>query len=352
MSISKDKYFNALLHFLIWSLIAFILFLYPQWSNKGVELPGDFTIKQVVHFLLMLVCYYFNAYLLVPKLLYKNKYVLFTLGIAILVFTSSFIMASVEGWLNLSEQMQHVWGSKRASNPPLFDRFGFFTSLITLGISTSISTINKLNSDNKEKLKVEKEHVATELSILKAQIHPHFFFNTLNSIYALSYTDVESSRQILTKMSYIMRYLLYETKQNNVSLSKELAFISNYIEIMKVRLNQCNTVKFDFPDNVTPMSIAPMILMPYVENVFKHGAGEKENTELFINIYQTENGIRLMTRNPIVVKPALPPEQVPGGIGMQNTLRRLELLYKNRYKIITGTTIANQFELTLELELK
>lgn len=353
MGLSKDKYINALLHLLIWSLLTFILFLYPKWSNKGVELPADFTIKQVVHLLLMLVAYYFNAYLLVPKLLFKNKYLLFALTISFFVLISSFILAAVEGWLRLPEQMQHVWGSKRASDPPLFDRFGFFTTLITLGISTSVSAINKLNSDNKEKLRLEKENVITELSILKAQIHPHFFFNTLNSIYALSFTDAEQSRKVLTKLSNIMRYLLYDTNQHLVPLSKEISFIKNYVEIMKLRLNSNAAVELSLPETISSNSIAPMILMPYVENVFKHGVDENDNNILSIRIRQTEKIIQLKTRNRIAKTPALITEETPaGGIGMQNTLRRLELLYKKRYKLITQISPANEFELELELELQ
>ncbi len=279
---------------------------------------------------------------------------MFTFFIVILVLISSFIMARVEGWLNLPEQMQHIWGNKRAANPPLFDRFCFFTTLITLGISTSISTINKMNRDSKERLNLEKEKISTELSFLKTQIHPHFFFNTLNTIYALSFTDAETSRKILTKLSSMMRYLLYETEQNVSTLSKELSFIQNYVEIMKLRLNNNTLVEFQLPNETLPMSIAPMILMPYIENVFKHGIDDKKGGTLFISIEQSTKGIRLNTRNKIVPA-AMVIESVGSskGIGMQNTLRRLELLYKGRYRLFTTTlTDSNEFELNLELDLQ
>lgn len=331
--------------------MATILFLYPTLANKGVKLPGDFTIKQVIHLCMMLLAYYLNAYLLVPQLLLKGKYFYFVLTIIVFVFFASYTMAIVENRLDLREQMKHVWTKKPGK--AVFDRFGFLTTLITLGISTSISVINKLNKDNKKQFNLEKEQITTELSMLKAQIHPHFFFNTLNSIYALSYTDAESSRKTLTKLSHIMRYLLYETNQSTTELSKELSFITHYIEIMKLRLNTNTTVEINLPETVSPVSIAPMILMPYIENVFKHGIDESDNNKLFISIHQHTKGIRLVTRNKIAAKPVLTAEYASGGIGMQNTLRRLELLYKNKYKLSAGKKAdSNEFELTLELQLQ
>lgn len=350
MTISKDRYIQIFLHLLVWSLLAIVLFLYPSLAYKGLQLPSDFTIKQIVHLCLMLGAYYANAYWMVPRLLLKKKYLLFAGAMILFICFAAYVMALVDDLLDLKEQMKHIWGNKPGL--PHFDMFGFLTTLITLGISTSISVMHKWNTDNEHRLNLEKEKVTMELSVLKAQIHPHFFFNTLNSIYALSFTDADRSRKVLTRLSAIMRYLLYETDLDKIALDKELCFIRNYIDIMKLRLNADTNVEFSIPENPLPVSVAPMILMPYVENVFKHGIDESEGVLLSIHIGQDEKGIRLTTRNRIAARPAHIAGDVPGGIGMQNTFRRLELLYKNRYHLSTRVLPeTNEFELELELQL-
>lgn len=345
-----DIYIKALLHFLIWSLMAVILFFYPVISNKGIRLPADFVTKQIIHFCLMVLAYYLNTYLFVPKLLLNRKYALFAVILIIISFLSSHMLATVESWLNLREQMKGVWNKR--TGIPWFDLFGFLTTLITLGISTSVGTIQKLNRDNKELLNLERERTNMELSMLKSQIRPHFFFNTLNTIYALSYTDAEASRKATTKLSRIMRYVLYETSQNITTLSKELEFISSYTDIMKLRLNGNTTVDLQLPDAVLPMQIAPMILMPYIENVFKHGIDENGRNTLVIIIAQHAKGVQLTTRNKIAARSPLIRETRQEGIGMLNTKRRLELSYRNRYKLcIQRISESNEFELKLEIEL-
>lgn len=330
--------------------MAVILFFYPVISNKGIRLPADFVTKQIVHFCLMVLAYYLNTYLLVPKLLLTGRYTWFAITVIIFSFFSAHILATVENSLNLREQMKETWNKKPGIS--YFDLFGFMTTLITLGISTSVGAIRKINEDGKERLKLEREKINAELSMLKSQIHPHFFFNTLNTIYALSYTDAEASRKATTKLSRIMRYVLYETGHDITTVGKELEFISNYIEIMKLRVNGNTTVELDLPDEVIPMSITPMILMPYVENVFKHGIDESNDNKLFIRVAQHANGIQLITRNKIAARSPLMKENRQEGIGMQNTQRRLELMYRNRYKLFTQKIAAsNEFELKLEIEL-
>lgn len=350
MRISKNSYIQLFLHLSVWLLLTVVLFIYPALAYKGIKLPTDFTIKQIVHLLLMLAAYYVNAYWLVPALLLKRRYWLFTAGMLLFVFISAYILSAVEDVLDLKEQMRRVWGEK--PSVPFFDMFGFLTTLITLGISTSIAVITKWNADNKTRLHLEKERITMELSLLKAQIHPHFFFNTLNSIYSLSYTDAELSRKVLTKLSAIMRYLLHEANQDQIAFEKELLFIRNYVAIMQLRMGANTEVLFSYPENPLKALIAPTLLMSYVENVFKHGVDESDHIQLVIQIEQHNTGIRLRTRNRIAQKPAFVVHDLPGGIGMQNTLRRLELLYKERYTLAVrehpGT---NEFELELELEL-
>ncbi len=200
----------------------------------------------------------------------------------------------------------------------------------------------------------ESEKVKSELSFLKAQIHPHFFFNTLNSIYALTYTDVAASRKVLNKLSRMMRYLLYETQQIKVPLEKELAFIRDYVGIMKMRVNTNTIITDTITENHSNLFIAPMLLLPYVENAFKHGIDDIKNVSIVISIDVIDNELELSTTNNIIGNVGgIYGDSKRTGIGMANTLRRLDLLYTDKYNLATDINpVNNEYNLRLKLKLE
>ncbi len=322
-------------------------------ASKQTKLPDDFLIKQTAHMLLMLSAYYVNACYLIPCLLLKNKKRLFLFSIITFVFVSSVILATIDRWLNLSQQLEPILGRKMWSNPYI-DFFGLLTTIFVLGISTSIAVVQKWDRDNSARQDFEKQNIVAELSFLKAQIHPHFFFNTLNSIYALTYINVDTSRKVLYKLSRMMRYLLYETQQNKVPLSKEISFIMDYVEIMKLRTKENMTVEFTIPTQTEGLSIAPMLLLPYIENAFKHGVDDVKRGTITINISSTPIRLELEVRNMIIGNIGERyGEEARTGIGMANARRRLDLLYKGNYSLQCGEDPAtNEYHLHLALDLK
>lgn len=349
---SKDGIIKVLIHILVWTFMTFVLFRFPLLGRRSVPYPDDFIVKQIAHILLMISAFYVNAYYLVPRFLLKNKPVLFIAGITAFVLLSSFALSMIDSWLEISARMEQTHG-KRIWAIPYIDTFGLFTSLFVLGISTSIAVTQKWNADNKGREEYERQKMKSELSFLKAQIHPHFFFNTLNSIYALTYTDVDASRKVLHRLSRMMRYLLYETQQNKVSLGKELAFIQDYVDIMKLRVNTNTVILFSLPQLDQDLCIAPMLLLPYVENAFKHGIDDIEMVTITIIISMTARGIVLKTKNKIIGKiGGLYEDSNRTGIGMANTMRRLDLLYKNNYALkIEVDEPNNEYNLQLQINL-
>lgn len=349
----KHRLIKILTHFLVWSLMAFVLFMYPPMASKQVKLPENFVIKQTVHLLLMLFAYYLNTYCLIPQLLLRNKKFLFLASIVGTVILFSFTLAMVDGWLRISQQLEPILGRKMWKNPYI-DFFGLLTTIFVLGISTSIAVVHKWEHDSNLRKDFETQRVVAELSFLKAQIHPHFFFNTLNSIYALTYINVERSRKVLYKLSRMMRYLLYETQQNKVPLEKELAFIQDYVEVMKLRTKENMTIKFAMPIETEGRSIAPMLLLPYIENAFKHGVDDVKEAVITINIALTVYGIALNVRNGIVSNLGESyGDEGREGIGMVNTRRRLDLLYKEKYSLEYGEdTSIGEYYLHLTLDLR
>jgi len=185
---------------------------------------------------------------------------------------------------------------------------------------------------NREKREeIEKEKLATELSFLKSQINPHFLFNTLNNIYSLALVKSEGTADAVLKLASIMRYVLGETKHDTVDLDKELQFIRHYIELQKVRLTDKVSIELNVEGETDQKQIAPLILIPFVENAFKYGVSTKETSKLIFTVKTNENSIYFTAQNKVVSHDKGNNDNT--GIGLKNTKRRLELLYPQKHKL-------------------
>ena len=178
-----------------------------------------------------------------------------------------------------------------------------FTSRINLFLN-SINGIYFFQKKYKEK-ELEMERVKSltseaKLESINSQLNPHFFFNTLNNIYALTTVDVDRAQQALLKLSRMMRYVLYETDKDLTLLGKELDFIKDYIELMRLRLSEKVILDIVIQDNVEDLPIAPMLLLPFIENCFKHGISAQKESTIEISITQQNKLLHLQTRNTIV----------------------------------------------------
>jgi two-component system LytT family sensor kinase len=321
----------VLIHVLVWSLLIYVLFNYPPLVSNQVKIPRQFLTKQICHMVLMIGTYYFNTYYLVPKVLLKGKKAAFVLALISIMIFAGLIMARVEIWFSLAEHLRRAMGKKIWHNAYV-DFFGLFTTMLVLGISTSLAIVQQWNRDWKVRQELETKTAVAELTFLKAQINPHFFFNTLNSIYALTYINAASAREVILKLSGMMRYLLYETPHNSTTLAKELAFIQNYVEIMKLRLNDNMVVELLLPHYLSDIPIAPMLLLPFVENAFKHGVDDNLDGSIAIMIAVEDNQLNLVVKNTITAC-AHHTDVDEKGIGLVNTQRRLELLYPERHSL-------------------
>ncbi|MFN8345966.1 MAG: histidine kinase [Spirosomataceae bacterium] len=347
----QRRYIPFLLHLFGWSLIIPMLFFQPK--NMNIEPPAEFWIKQWVVLVLLIGVFYLNSYVLVPKLLFRNHTIGYIVSIVAAVAAIYWTIQVVEGWLNLPELWHKVFRPDRPFNPNRprrFDTFTFLYSLLAVGASTSLTVVQKWQKDAQIREKLEQEKVSSELSFLKAQINPHFFFNTLNNIYALTMIDVENAREALHRLSRMMRYVLYETKEGTVRLSQEIDFFQDYIQLMQLRLTDKVKVTFEKPQPVHDVAIAPMLLLPFLENAFKHGVSATQRSEIFIGLTQQGQSLRVEVRNTLFsVKGNALDES--NGIGLVNTRRRLDLLYPGRYRLdITEHTPDNEYSVVLTLD--
>lgn len=204
--------------------------------------------------------------------------------------------------------------------------------------------IRSLQQDEQMKA-LKEQQLLSELNYLKAQLHPHFFFNTLNNIYSLALKQSKDTAPVVAKLADMMRYILYEADQSKVPLKKEVGFLSNYIEVEQIR-HQQNIIKFDVQGVNEGLQIEPLLMLPFIENAFKHGL-EQETGKGFVDIVLCiiENELTLQVVNS---KP-LPINSNPG-IGLQNVSKRLELLYPDKHQLDIKDE-PNIYHVTLTLQL-
>jgi two-component system, LytTR family, sensor kinase len=349
------KRMPLLIHILGWSLFGSVIFLLSPLSS-GVERPDEFWIKQALMFVFLVATFYFNFFYLIPRVLFKNKNYLFLL----LNFVGGIVYVGLlmlyDEWFNMSELMHRAFRPEVPYIPKPRNLYWDISHLLifymSVGISTSIAAVQKWQSDEKIRLELQQQQINSELSYLKAQINPHFFFNTLNNIYALTNIDVEKAKTALLKLSRMMRYVLYETEKNHTLLSKENDFIKDFIELMKMRLGSKVKLDIRIPENIAEAEIAPMLLLPFIENCFKHGVSSQKESSILISLLREKNYLILQTENTIFKSSEHTPEGSASGIGLNNTIRRLELLYPNRYQLnIDDKNDENQYRVTLKINL-
>jgi two-component system LytT family sensor kinase len=299
-----------------------------------------------------IVIFYFHQYVLRRWNLYQHKawYVLF-LGVmlALILWLRPFdVLISSQMHFRIPPEMMKL--ARRFPKMP--ERRGprvditsiiFMIMLIAMGLLLHIS--QRWRDTQAKMIRVEADKAQAELAFLKAQIHPHFLFNTLNNIYALAVTKNENTADSIMKLSNIMRYVTDGIQEDRVSLQQELDCISDYIDLQQLRLGK--KVKLDFTVTGDPehKHIAPLLLMTFIENVFKYGISSHEAAELIIHIKVDDKGIYLHTENALF--PATRPAERTG-IGIGNTRKRLLHLYPEKHTL-TLTRKENRFIVDLEL---
>jgi LytS/YehU family sensor histidine kinase len=205
------------------------------------------------------------------------------------------------------------------------------------------------SSKQDEQMHILKEQqLLSELKYLKGQIQPHFFFNTLNNIYSLALKQSTDTAPMVAKLGEMMRYILYEADQKVVLLDREIAFLNNYIAIEKIRHTEVVSIKFDVQGVTNITRIEPFLLLPFIENAFKHGL-QNETANGFVNIVlcMTENELILDVKNS---KPAQKESGKTPGTGLKNVIKRLDILFEKKYQLSTNEQ-ANEYQLLLTLQM-
>ncbi|MBF9237738.1 sensor histidine kinase [Hymenobacter sp. BT683] len=354
--ITPRRYLNPLIHVLVWGLFGLTFLLFQPLTGRLV-MPTEFWIRQGLMFSVWVASYYLTAKVSVPRLLFQGRTGWFVLALVGTTLGVLLFSRFLESALNLHELMNKAFEAA-AGRPrllqrgPRFDSMGLLTTMFVQGIATSITVVQKWQKDAQLRQSLEQQRISSELSVLKAQINPHFFFNTLNNIYALTLLDGEEARSAIHRLSRMMRYVLYDSAGGHTLLSQEISFVQDYITLMQLRLDERVTVTFERPEPVRDVPVAPMLLLPFLENAFKHGVAATQASSIFVALRQpAPNVLELEVRN---TRLPLPSTDLAGsnGIGLVNTRRRLDLLYPGRFTLVVDDhTPTNEFLVHLTLHV-
>lgn len=248
----------------------------------------------------------------------------------------------------------------RPQNDEEFHRFGrapsqtemmlraFFAFAMTTGVSVAIRITTKWFRSQDILKDLEREHLKSELANLKNQLNPHFLFNTLNNIYGLIIVNQDKAQEAVHQLSKLMRYLLYESNEKFVPLSREIEFMHHYIDLMKLRINNNVQVAYKFPNESSSYQIAPLLFISLIENSFKHGISLNKPSEIVMTMSISQGKLVF-----IIVNTAFPKkdnDRSGSGIGLENLAKRLRLLYPGSHTMnISATQIYYQTILTVNL---
>lgn len=356
------KTFAVITHIAAWLLFISlpVLFVSSQSGNNDfwVILSSPYT---WLFFAIYIFIFYLNTRMLLPLLYHKKRYVLY--GFTVLALLAAVCIIKPFDRLvssrnhSAADMRQGPPPGERLRKPPPFNQsnrpiefndggarrvpkvdivsiFLFFT---VLAMSLAIYIRQRLRLTEQRALQAEADKANAELSFLKAQINPHFLFNTLNNIYTLAATMSEYTAESIMKLSNIMRYVTDDVREEYVPMEDEVAFIRDYIDLHRLRLGDKMNVNFVVSGKTGDKKIAPLILMTFIENVFKYGISSHEPSVIDIHLETTDTDIRFFCQNKLYETKRQ--TESPGtGIGIANTKQRLDHLYAGKYelKIDTG----------------
>ncbi|WNJ18513.1 histidine kinase [Pontibacter sp. G13] len=276
---------------------------------------------------------YATLYLLLPRMFMRGKTMAFGFSLLILV-----VLVGVCQWQILfhwtlpqrypAEDLEFFqqWDSKRILQNAL-------TAIYVIIIATLIKVTRYWFEDQQKARAMEKGKLEAELKFLKSQIHPHFLFNTLNNLYALTLKQSEMAPQVVLRLSGLIHYMLYDTGTETVPLSKEIESLHNYIALEKIRYGRELDISFDVTGDTYTAQIAPLLLLPFIENSFKHGVSDEVKEKwITINLNVNHEHLVLKVENSRSRLPK-PELEYTGGIGLKNVRRRLQLLYPEAHEL-------------------
>ncbi len=338
------RWVTVLLHLAAWTLLFSLPYLLDSaHDNKRAPHENSADSRHSIYFTIIMnatwvLYFYFNALLLVPSYIYRKKYWQFAL-----------IQLLVLGWLMLQLYLvsYFVFGESHFHSRSVM--FNFFIYLFIFSMSMAYQLISDRVRFDKLAKEKENENLKTELSFLRSQVSPHFMFNVLNNMVSLARKKSDILEPSLIKLSSLMRYMLYEADEEKVPLERECEYLQSYIDLQKQRFGSQLSIEFLAEEPDGSYQIEPMLLIPFVENAFKHGTGMLENAQIHIELRARNAQLQFSVRNRYNPG-SLEIRDKTSGIGLTNVKRRLNLLYGGNHTLLINKN-EDWFMISLQLNL-
>ncbi|WP_343669636.1 histidine kinase [Chitinophaga sp.] len=385
----RNRLFNIGLHIAVWTCFLFFpFFIY----RIRIQHPWFFA-REIVDNLFLIGVFYLNFYFLIPRF-FTVKKIVYYLSFVVMVLVFVIMQQAVSEYLfwkvyAKEEMAMHQPGQEGFMPPPMYHfyhdrphggvdfrertplafddgpvkgkiptfldyilfpeilRKTVFAALLMLFMSGFIKIAQEWFKSEQQREALKLENLNAELKFLKSQINPHFLFNCLNTIYSLAHKHSAQTEHAIIKLSTIMRYMIYESNEDKVQLQQELQYLEDYIDIQRLRLPEDIVVDYAVQGNPAGLRIEPMLLVPFVENAFKHGISYAEPSFIAIAVAIERNQVRLVVENAVFRQRVAE----KGGIGLQNVKKRLDLLYTEDHELEI-TEAENQFIVDLKIVLK
>ncbi len=310
-------------HTLFWvTLLVFFILI------DGTQQGFFFTLSnEIINILFFGTIVYFNLFYLIPNYLTKKKFITYSvlLILSAIIITPLKVIVFYFKFHNLPEIQAELIRQQNSY---------FLVTFFIAGSSTILKIITDWARQLKERQELHTQTMQSELRFLKSQINPHFLFNTLNNLYALTLKKSDKAPEIVLKLSEMMRYMLYECNEKRVLLTKEVNYLKNYLDLEKLRQGKNVDIHFEVKGEISDQKIAPLMFIPFLENSFKHGLSNQiSNAFVNITLEVEQQKVTLFIENS---KPESLPHQLhkrSGGIGLVNVKRRLNILYPEQYHL-------------------
>jgi LytS/YehU family sensor histidine kinase len=293
---------------------------------------------------------FYSAKVLVPRLLYSKKIRKFIILILFVGIANTLFTSLVGGEFYFLLSGKSIFSSARYILYVCTCLIIF--NYIAIGISCAVQIITDRFGIEHQLHEAEDEKIKTELSYLRAQINPHFLFNVLNTIYFQINKENKEARNSVEKLSEMLRYQLYECNIDMIDISKELTYIQNYVAMQQLRMEPGIDLQLKMPENIDAFKIAPLLILPIIENAFKYLSNYKElsRNKLYISIYTEESSHLVVNVMNTVNSPEITTRPSnSNGLGLKNMERRLTLLYPGAH-LLTSKQSGNMYETTLRIK--
>ncbi len=361
------------IEYIVFTMIWLSIFSIPFFQNRQLDVIdwGKVT-GEWLRMSSFLLIFLINAYILVPRLLFQKKYIsyigftlLFVIIVIGIIISIQLILPSPEPLamppmnlgpgmppMELGSKMPAPMGYRPPSAPfqkSIFMAFtdNFIISILVIAAGTAFKMIMQWLNEEGRRKDVEKEQLKTELALLRHQVSPHFFMNTLNNIHSLVDINTDTAKDAIIRLSTLMRYLLYDTALGQTSLNKEIEFIESYITLMQLRFSKKVTISVRVPANIPDIQIPPMLFISFLENAFKHGVSYQAESFVIFKLEIVDNQLNCNIKNS-KHKNKENLDKSYSGIGLTNIKKSLDLLFKVDF---TLNILENEKEFEVQLNI-